>query len=171
MTLRLFAALSLPEEVLDRLDMLQRDLPGAAWRERENLHLTLAYFGDVHESAARELDTELASLAHAPFELALQGAGYFGRREPTALWVGVAANPALERLASNIARVARSLGVDIESRTFKPHVTLAYCKGARLQDAATFQHGLAEFRTEPFWVDQFELYSSRRTKAQNRYVE
>jgi RNA 2',3'-cyclic 3'-phosphodiesterase len=170
MSLRLFAALALPDEVCDRLVTLQRDVPGAAWRPREALHLTLCFFGTVDEALARDLDSELGQISAPAFQMRLAGAGSFGRSEPTALWAGAEAE-ALGRLAAACTRAAERARVKIERRVFVPHVTLAYSRGLTVHDAALFQQRYAEFRTEPFWVEEFLLVSSWPTKTTSRYVE
>ncbi len=171
MLLRLFTAISLPDEVLDRLIMLEGDLYGASWRDRDALHLTLAFYGDLDHAAARELDAELAVIRAAPLTLSLDGIGWFGRREPTAVWAGVAPNAELRQLAHACERAGRRLGIDMPRRPYRPHVTLAYCRGTSLTEVGAYQNGMREFRTEPFEVSQFELYSSHPTKSQNRYDE
>lgn len=170
MTLRLFAAIPVPDAVCERLATLQRDIPGAAWRPREAFHLTLRFFGQIDEALARDLDHELAEIIRPPFEMRLCGAGSFGKSEPTALWVGSDC-PALAPLADACERAARRAGLPPESRKFVPHVTLAYSRGLTEFDAALFNQRYAEFRTEPFWVDQFAMYSSWPTKTASQYVE
>lgn len=169
MSLRLFAALPLPEEIRARLRPLQRGVSGAAWRPPENFHLTLRFFGEVTEDLAEELDDELARVRVAPFALTLQGAGWFGGARPNALWVGVAASPPLTTLAGQCERAARRTGLPPEGRKFAPHVTLAYCHGATAQDAARFAERLGRFQTPAIAVDRFHLYSSWMGKGPSRY--
>ncbi len=171
MTVRLFAALPIPDEIAARLTPLQHDVHGARWRPREVLHITLRFFGDIREDVARDLDHELAQIAGAPFEISLKGVGSFGGREPEALWAGVTPSEPLNRLAAACERAARRSGLALESRKFTPHVTLAYCKGTSDQEAALFLSRHGEFVTAPFWVESFGLYSSWQTKATNSYVE
>jgi 2'-5' RNA ligase len=169
--LRLFAAISLPEEIVARLTPLQKGVAGASWRPAETLHLTLRFFGEIDEGLARELDAELAEIDAAPFEMRLKGAGSFGGRQPSALWAGVEAPADLARLAAAAERAARRAGLPPERRGFVPHVTLAYLHGATDADAARYQERLGPFVTPAFWVDQFALYSSWPTKRGTRYVE
>lgn len=171
MQLRLFAALSIPDEIADRLLLLRRDIRGARWRDREAYHLTLAFFGEVSHERAAELDNELTLISARPLTLRLEGVGWFGRREPSALWAGVANDAALNRLASDCELAGRRVGIEIPKRAYLPHVTLAYCSGTSLEAAGMFQAALGDFRTESFEVEQFELYSSNRTRGQNRYDE
>lgn len=171
MTLRLFAAIPVPEEIADRLMSLEVDVPGASWRLPEQYHLTLRFFGEIDEALARDLDQELGEIVEAPFEIRLSGAGSFGGKEPNAIWAGVAPSPALTRLASACERAARDTGLAPESRKFTPHITLAYCHGTTDHDVADFLQFAGGFQTEPFWINHFVMYSSRATRAGSRYVE
>jgi 2'-5' RNA ligase len=171
MTLRLFVAIPVPEEIGLRLVPLQRDLNGASWRPPENFHLTLRFFGEIDEALARDLDDELGRIVAAPFEMQLKGAGSFGGREPNAVWAGAEAPPALARLAASCETAARRVGLPPEKRNFKPHVTLAYLHGTTDTEVAAYQQRLGAFETDLFWVDHFAMYSSWSTKHGSRYVE
>jgi len=171
MALRLFLAIPLPGSVANRLATLEREAQGASWRTAEQYHLTLRFIGDVDEAVARDIDTELGRIFAAPFEIALQGVGSFGGREPTALWAGVSNSPALTRLAGACETAIQNAGLSPEPRRYKPHVTVAYLHGTRDVEVAHFLADAAEFRTEPFIVDHFCMYSSRATRAGSSYVE
>lgn len=171
MSLRLFAAIAIPEDLHPGLRALQRDLAGAAWRPPEAFHLTLRFFGEIDEPTAHDLDAECARLREAPFEMRLVGVGSFGGREPHAVWAGVEAPEALARLASGCERAARRCGLAPETRPFTPHVTLAYCAGTTDADAARYQERFAAYRSPPFWVDRFVFFSSWATRRTRAYVE
>jgi 2'-5' RNA ligase len=162
MSLRLFAALDLPDDIAERLAPLQRNVPGAKWRPRENLHLTLRFFGEVAEPVADDIDIALDEVAgaSAPFDLKLKGAGSFGGADPHALWIGVGDSAALSKLAADCERAARRAGLKPESRKFAAHVTLAYLSGAPLDRVQAFEARLGLFETPPFRVAHFSLYSS-----------
>jgi len=57
--MRLFVALDLPEELRQRIAMLQAGLPGARWVAPENLHVTLRFIGDARGPEDREWWTEV----------------------------------------------------------------------------------------------------------------
>ena len=162
MTIRLFAALDLPDDVADRVMALMKGVPGAKWRPRENLHLTLRFFGEVGEPVADDLDAALSLIADAtaPFELQLKGAGSFGGADPHALWVGVADNPTLTKLAADCERTARRAGLKAEPLKYKPHVTVAYLSGAPLDRVQAFEVRLGLFQTDAFRVERLGLHSS-----------
>ena len=167
MSLRLFAALEVPDDVAERLIALMRGVPGAKWRARENLHLTLRFFDEVQEPVAEDLDAALEEVGQgtAPFELQLKGAGFFGGADPHALWAGVAPNDALKALAADCERAARRCGLKAEARKFAPHVTLAYLKGSMLDRVIAFERRVALFQSRPWTAAGFVLFSSHVRKG------
>jgi len=167
MSLRLFAALAIPDEVAARLIALQKGVGGAKWRPRENLHLTLRFFGEVAEPVADDLDAALEEAARGigPFELTLKGAGTFGGADPHALWIGAAENATLTKLAAACEKAARRAGLKPEPHKFTPHVTLAYLSNAPLDRVQAFESRLGLFEAPPFRVETFGLYSSVTRKS------
>ena len=45
MSLRLFIAIPVPEDITERLLTLETDVPGASWRLPEHFHLPLRFLG------------------------------------------------------------------------------------------------------------------------------
>src|SRR5262245_33684179 len=136
--LRLFAALTPPDDVIGQLLPMQRGVGGAHWSPRENLHITLCFYGDVDERTAEDLDGELAAITMAPFSLTLKGADFFGKADPRALYIGVADNAPLRELARSCERAAKRLGVKTDARKFTPHITLAYLSHAEIGEVMAF---------------------------------
>ncbi|MBS0385488.1 MAG: RNA 2',3'-cyclic phosphodiesterase [Proteobacteria bacterium] len=167
MSLRLFAAIAVPDDVAERLLALQKGVPGAKWRPRENLHLTLRFFGEVPEPVAAEIDAELNEVANATaaFELQLKGAGSFGKEDPHTLWIGAPDSGPLKKLAADCERSARRAGLKPQARKFAPHVTLAYLNNAELARVHGFESRLGLFESRPFAVESFGLYSSWTRKS------
>lgn len=167
---RLFTALELPEDARDHLIGLEAPLPGARWMEHDELHLTLRFAGDVDNARARDFADALASIARDVFELRIAGLGAFGGNEPRALWAGVEANPALEQLARDCERAGRQAGLPPETRSFKPHVTIARLRGTRVDAVARFLQYNGAFRLAPFMVERMVLLSSRPLVGGGPYV-
>lgn len=159
--MRLFVAIDLPADLRERLAALLDRIPGARWVAPENLHLTLRFIGEADGAQAQDIDAALTGLRAESFPVTLAGLGRFGNEtKPRALWVGVEANPALERLQAKIEQALRRAGLPPEGRKFKPHVTLARFKtgsNARLRD---YLEAHARFRAEAFEVRNIVLYSS-----------
>ena len=78
--MRLFIAIRLSDDMRHALIRAQNELYDRGVRGRftaeENLHLTLAFLGEVPD-AEPVLDA-LSGVSFAPFELALEGMGCFG---------------------------------------------------------------------------------------------
>lgn len=160
MSLRLFAALPLPEVLASRLKGLQKGVPGANWRPAQSMHITLRFFGEIDEGTAEELDFELGQIRCKPFDLAIKGAGSFGRSDPHALWLGLEPHPSLLLMAKACSRAARRVGLNLERRTYRPHVTMAYLHRSDLERVKAFERRNALFRSPDWTVDRFHLYSS-----------
>jgi len=167
--MRLFAALPIPDAVARPLLGVQHGVPGAKWRPRENLHITLAFYGDTPPVLADELELELERISMAPLQLRLGEAGFFGHRKPRSLWMGLRTNPALDALAGACRKAAGRIGQMPAHKRYVPHITLAYCKGTTAADAARFCQREAAFTLPAFAVERFVLYQSLLGKDIARY--
>lgn len=159
--MRLFAAIDLPVPLREQLASMCLGVPGARWVPAENMHLTLRFIGEVDGGVAEDVIDALAEVRQEPFELTLEGVGHFETaRQPHALWAGVAASPALLRLQASVDGALQRIGLPPEGRKYMPHVTLARLKQAPPDRVQAFlvQHSL--FRSDPFPVEEFSLYSS-----------
>lgn len=158
---RLFAAILLPELIRSQLSLVSAPLTGARWMEPEDYHLTLRFFGDIDNPTADELVGFLSRIAFSPFEIEIDGLGAFGGREPRAIFAAIRPCPGLDQLQRAVERAARSAGLGPETRTFKPHVTLARLRGTRPEAVARMLGHSGAMRCWPFKVEAFDLLSSR----------
>lgn len=159
--MRLFVAFALPDEVARSLMALQAGVPGANWRTREQLHLTLRFIGEVDGRDAAAIDDALAAISAPAFSLELKGVGEFGGRHPHALWVGVRGNEAILHLQRKIESALQRVGLEPEGRKFTPHVTLAKLKGTPRERVIDFLTHHALYSCGPFPTEAFILYSSQ----------
>jgi 2'-5' RNA ligase len=167
--IRLFTAIELPESVRTRLTLLQGGVPGARWSPVENLHLTLRFIGEVNEATANDIDDVLSAIRSPAFDLTLRGTGEFGGRDPHALWIGVAPNEALTRLAAKIESALQRMGLEAETRKYTPHVTLARLRDAPIAKVREFLGAHGPFDSGPFPVRRFALYSSHPSSNGSLY--
>ena len=168
--IRLFAALSIPSDFSPGLQARQVGIEGARWRPAEAFHVTLRFFGEVREDIARDLDSELLGLKAAPFEISLAGAGSFDDGDDiNAVWAGVADSVPLRRLAAACEGAARRAGLKPETRTYRPHVTLAYLRRPDPTQVAAWIQGNNLLQSPPIAIDRFGLYSSVQTKSGSHY--
>lgn len=96
------------------VEELRAAYPCLGWVAPERWHVTLAFLGEISDGQARRL-----SVSGAPVELRVDGGGAF----PRVIWAGVAGD--LSELARSARATARSVGVEVERRAFRSHLTLA----------------------------------------------
>jgi 2'-5' RNA ligase len=167
---RLFAGIEIPLEQREELARLRQPLRGAKWVDAESLHLTLRFAGDIDNTRAAEFADHLAGITVDAFEMRLARLGTFGGNEPRSIWAGVESGPELEALARAAERAARSAGLPPESRAFKPHVTVARLRHANPSAIARVLGRIGAFRSKPFLVGRFVLFSSRPKVGGGPYV-
>ena len=158
---RLFTAIEIPDEIRDELHRLRLPLPGARWISPENYHITLRFAGDIDNAKAREFIANLAIIDVDGFELRITGLGVFGGDDPHSIWAGIEPNAKLDDLARAHEKAARNAGLAPETRTFRPHVTLARLKHSNAEAVAGFLSRYSGYRSEPFFVTRTLLMSSR----------
>ncbi len=167
---RLFAGLEIPEEIRDQLSDLERPLPGAKWVDIDDLHITLRFAGDIEGLVAREFEMGLAEIEVDAFELRLEGLGTFGGNDPRSIWAGVAPSEPLEALARACDRAARNAGLAADRQPFKAHVTLARLRNTPAELVARYLGKIGAYRSEPFPVSAFVLFSSKPRVGGGPYV-
>jgi 2'-5' RNA ligase len=167
--IRLFVALALPDSVAEPLALLQAGVPGARWMERDQLHLTLRFIGEVDGRDAAAIDDALSGIKSPRFTLELKGVGEFGGKTPRALWAGVRKESDVMHLQRKIESALQRIGLAAEERKFKPHVTLARLRGAPAGRVVEYlaYHGL--YASQPFDVNTFILYSSHLAPGGSLY--
>lgn len=167
---RLFTGIELPDHVREALARLRQPLPGARWVEPEHYHLTLRFAGDLENRIAGEFADMLADIEIPAFELRLCGTGAFGGSEPRALWAGLAPSIELEALVRAHERIARAVGLPPEPRRFKPHITIARLRSTDVELVARYLQRHGAFRTDPFLVARFVLFSAKPQVGGGPYV-
>ncbi len=158
---RLFLALDPSGEACAQLRQLCCGLPGARWNESTQFHLTLVFIGEVEGSVFLDIRDDLASITATGFTLQFQGVGFFPPRgEPRVLWAGLTPCPALNQLQRKLRTRLVQMGVQLENRKFSPHLTLARLRSTPPEKVGRFLAAHALFKSVPFQVDSFTLYSS-----------
>lgn len=167
---RLFTGIEIPSGIAEALNMLRGGLPGARWIDAENYHITLRFLGDIDDRAAHDAASVLADVRKPAFDLHFDGLSSFGGRKPRAVYAQVAAEQALVELQAEQERLMRRIGLEPETRKFTPHVTLARLRSTSSLDVADYLSARGYFRTAPFPVTRFVLFSSRASTGGGPYV-
>ncbi len=167
---RIFTGLEIPADVAQTLSFLRGGLPGARWIDPENYHLTLRFIGDVETGLAREIAFMLGRVTRAPFALRLECLSSFGGRKPRAVVASAAPEPALLELQAEHERLMQRVGLAPEGRKYTPHVTIARLRDSSSRQVAEYLSERGSFRSLPFAVERFVLFSSRASTGGGPYV-
>jgi len=167
---RLFIGLEIPAALAEPLSMLRGGLPGARWIDPENYHMTLRFIGDVDDALARDIASVLGQVRRSGFEIRLNGLSSFGGRKPRAVVASAMPSQSVMELQAEHERLMRRVGLEPEGRKFTPHVTLARLRDSSSWQVAEYLSERGGFRSPPFPVSRFVLFSSRASVGGGPYV-
>ena len=128
--MRAFVAIDLPDRVIDSLASFQAELSatGADLKlvERENLHFTVKFLGEMDDPQSSEVLSRLGRLRLRKATVDVRGVGAFpSPRRPRVVWAGVTRES--EGLVGPIARevigALEGMG-ERDDRPFQAHITL-----------------------------------------------
>ncbi len=123
---RLFVAINFPENIVDDLcegvEYLKNNSLRLNPSRKENLHLTLAFIGET--SKVKNAVSALKSIELEPFKLSLEGFGEFSSKDGSICFAKAKECPALISTAKAVRNSLTAYGFDIDTKPFKPHVTL-----------------------------------------------
>jgi 2'-5' RNA ligase len=156
---RLFVALVPPAGAIDHLEQaiapVRERVPVLRWSKSSMWHLTAAFFGEVAEERTPQLEERLARAAarHEALDLRFHGAGAFSRpARANVLYIGVDAPASpIAALAASCAAAGRRVGLAIDERPYRPHLTIARAKGRELLDLRSVVDELAGYEG-PCWT-------------------
>ena len=159
---RIFIGLELPDSIKTQLLILMGGLEGVRWQTEDQLHLTLRFIGEVDRACAEDVRAALGLVMADPFEVKLEGVGYFGKeRAPRLLWAGVADPAPLRHLHDKLDQALLRVGIAPETRKFKPHVTLArFRRPGSVTRLNTYLQSSAALSLPGFPVNRFTLFES-----------
>ena len=166
---RLFTALEIPRHVGDSLAIMRGGLPGGRRINPDNYHLTLRFIGDVDDVLAREVAYLLGGIRRHAFRVQLDGLDSFGGHKPRAVVAPAQPVRELIELQAEHERLMQRVGLEPE-RKYKPHVTLARLRDTSSRQVADYLSTRQPFRSTPFPVSRFVLYSSRASVGGGPYV-
>ena len=164
---RLFVAIDLPDATRRLLADLDPHIRGVRWTDPPQMHLTLAFFGDVPRDVDLALHEKLSAIEFGAFFLPLTRVGTFSAKgAPKIIWIGVGkAHPHLFQIHKRVQEAALAAGIEPELRAWHPHITIARCHNVAPQSLRSFLRLNADFDAGMIRVEAFHLYSSKLTAA------
>jgi 2'-5' RNA ligase len=140
-SLRAFLAFEVSPEVRENLMKVEEELKQTRADiklvERENLHFTVKFLGEIPESMVEEVDKRMRTLALRRMEVGVRGLGAFpDARRPRVVWAGVSPQD-LASISSSGQQVIDALeGVgESDERDFHPHITVARVRSPKNLEA------------------------------------
>ena len=129
---------------------------------KENLHLTLHFFGEVEMQSAAKLQVLLEEASGLCPELQLATGKLSilpSPKAPRVLYIAVDIQPAEApaKLVGRMRAIAAQIGAETETRPWKPHLTLARLKIPLMPELSS----LPAPPSLSFSIDAFELMLSR----------
>ena len=130
------------EEVLNAIAKIQSDFKIKATPvNKQNMHFTLLFLGEITEEAAENVKKELSSVSFKPIEVKFTHIGAFPNpRFPRVVWIGVdeVASKQLIGLASQVEKKLEPLGFKSD-KPFKPHLTIFRIKNKAVDISQTLE--------------------------------
>ena len=135
---RAFVAIEIGADVRAKLaavlESLRETQAHVGWVPAPNIHLSLAFLGNVTREMVPLIGAALdeAVSAARPFAFDVSGLGQFGSRQsPRVIWAGVRECTDLMRLQERVAAGLTALGLALEEREYHPHLTLGRVRSPR----------------------------------------
>jgi 2'-5' RNA ligase len=140
--------------------------------ERENIHITLKFLGDVSTPRLAEVKSSLKQLVFPAFTGEIKGAGAFPNlKHMNVIWVGVSEGwSRVEQIYEQVEKLLSSVGFRRENRPFSPHITIARVRSGKKRDEiANFLSHLSEETFGTITVDRVRLKQSILSSSGPKY--
>lgn len=175
--IRSFVSIDLEDEqILSKVDSVISSLTaiGADLKpvERENIHLTVKFLGNVTPAKLAEVQTALGKVKFEPFTMEVRGSGAFpSLKRMSVVWVGIGEGWSMaEQIFEQTEKLLHEVGFSRETRPFSPHITIARVRSPRKRDElAAFLGHLADESFGAFNADRVRLRQSVLSPSGPRY--
>jgi len=174
--IRCFISIEIPEELKSKIVELQENLKKTKARlklvEKQNLHITLKFLGNVEKEKLEEVKKELSKIKFKKFKISLEKIGVFPNPNfIRVIWIGV--GNGREQLLSLYNIVENSLSkLNFKKEKFEPHLTIARNRSRiGINEILSFIKENSSIKIGEFDVNEFLLMKSKLTKEGPIYSE
>lgn len=175
--MRTFIAIPIPEEVKDNILKLQKVLDKNTFRltKKEQLHITIAFLGEIKEEKIIQIKKELDKIKFNKFTLKTKGFGFFpSDTKIRIVWIGLEENKEFLKLQHDIRKIFNF------KEKLMPHITIARAKKILFDKEKSLKNKLSKMMTQEktkeeknsetiFEVDNFIFYESIPEKEGHFY--
>jgi RNA 2',3'-cyclic 3'-phosphodiesterase len=159
-----FFALRIPEEtklIMKKYgEKLKESIPFSLWVHHEDLHITLAFLGDApsEKLLLAEKNVKVALGNSNTFNLQINQLGIFGRKEsPRIFFADTSESRELQDLRKKVFMACEEAGFQLETRPFRPHITIARKWKGEGEFQMEFLEIWKELQPEPLMFDAAEV--------------
>jgi len=167
---RLFLAIDFPSHIKEEIfdfyrKYLEQDIKGIRWVKKQNIHITLKFFGDTSQEKKSVLIRSVSEVCNKflPFDMCIEKAGVFpNNKNPGIIWLGVRdAGGNIFKIQKLIENNLFSQGFDREEKKFIPHLTIARInyKNNNIMNLVR-EFLLASLKTSDFVIEGLVLFKS-----------
>ncbi|MDO5851879.1 MAG: RNA 2',3'-cyclic phosphodiesterase [Methanobacteriaceae archaeon] len=133
--MRSFLAIEIKSELKEDILNIQKEFLDENSRikfvEKENLHLTLKFFGDINDKKIKEIESIITHTLsnYNSFQLNLEKIGVFpNKKHPKVIWIGThTIDNVLVKLIKELDKEFNNIGFQKE-KSYIPHLTIARVK-------------------------------------------
>ena len=174
--MRLFTGISLPSNLVGRLSAVIDELRPFAdinGVPADNLHITTKFIGEWPEDRLEVLKDALSAVGRTGrTSVRIAGLGYMpSARHSKILFAGIDGGEALPDLARRTDQALQPLGCALETRPFRPHLTLARMKSEEYRELRSHTANLKDIDFGSFEASNFHLYLSQPGASGSVYTE
>lgn len=162
--MRCFISIDIPEDIKDEIVEIQKDLEeqnlfSGKLTEKENLHLTLKFLGELDEQGVKRVRKKLGEIKFKKFKSGLENLGVFTPNLIKIIWITLAGCGELqkeidEKLSSLFGKEER----------FMSHLTIARVKSVKDKEKFISELGKIDYEKKEFCVSEFKLKKSTLTE-------
>ena len=161
---RIFIAALLPEDIKNEISSIVEDagscISGVKWEKADKIHITLNFIGNVDSLTSEKVFNRLNDIIpeSGPISLTFSHIDAFPDfKRPRVMVIRLKHSEELLSLKEKIDEELSVLGIESETRTFKPHITIGRVKKGFRQTGKAVKIGKNVFQVSSIALVKSEL--------------
>ncbi|MDO8623564.1 MAG: RNA 2',3'-cyclic phosphodiesterase [archaeon] len=171
--MRTFIAIELPEdiksEIFHSFEKLEESGLVGKFVEKNNIHLTLRFIGEVSEEKIEEIKKKLSEIKFKKFKAKIGNIGFFpDENYIRVIWIELVAKEIIE-LQEIIEEKCREIGIPRDNKGFASHITIARVEKIKNKSLFTEKLKTLHVKKSDFIVKDFSLIKSELKRSGSIY--
>ncbi len=171
--MRVFISIELPEKAKQEIVRIQNEIEKLGlikgkFIEKENLHLTLKFLGEIDDKKLEKIKEKLNELKFSKFKVRFDKLGVFSEKFVRIVWISLKGDELFE-LQKDVDEVLKDFFG--KEQRFMAHVTIVRPKFVKNREKFIEELGKIDFEKVEFEVDKIFLKKSELFKEGAKYFE